>query len=51
MKPKKEKKLHLSKETIQDLDIVLETNDQKKVNGGTGGVVLGTTQVPVYCKP
>lgn len=46
MKPKKEKKLGLRKETIRDLS-VLDTNEQKQVKGGTNKP--GTTQVPVYC--
>ena len=44
MKQKKEKKLCLSKETLQDLSIVLERDEQKWVKGG-----VGITQVPVFC--
>ena len=44
MKQKKEKKLCLSKETLQDLSIVLERDEQKWVKGG-----FGPTLVPIYC--
>ena len=47
MKQKKEKKLSLSKETIQDLENVLDKDDQKWVKGGSMG--FGPTQVPIYC--
>jgi hypothetical protein len=47
MKQKKEKKLGLGKETIQDLSIVLERDEQKWVKGGSQG--FGPTQVPIYC--
>jgi hypothetical protein len=47
MKQKKEKKLRLSKETIQDLATVLERDDQKWVKGGSQYV--GMTQIPVFC--
>jgi hypothetical protein len=51
MKPKKLKKLVLIKETIQNLDKVLDEREQDKVKGGTGGQSgdNGTTQVPIYC--
>jgi hypothetical protein len=49
MKPKKVKKLRLVKETIRNLDIVLERDEQKQAKGGTGQGGNGTTQVPVYC--
>jgi hypothetical protein len=49
MKPKQEKKLHLGKVTIQDLDKVLDREEQKKVKGGTGTMNPGTTDVPIYC--
>lgn len=45
MKQKKEKKLHLGKVTIQNLDTVLAQDDQKRIKGG------GTTKLPIYCKP
>jgi hypothetical protein len=48
MKQKKEKKLRLGKETIQDLNTVLDRDEQKRVQGGTAGQ-QGTTEVPVYC--
>ncbi len=47
MKQKKEKKLSLGKETLQDLSIVLDKDEQKKVKGGSLG--FGPTQVPIYC--
>jgi hypothetical protein len=47
MKQKKEKKLRLSKETIQELENVLDRDDQKWVKGGSQYV--GITQVPVFC--
>ncbi len=49
MKQKKEKKLRLDKETIQNLDIVLDSDDQKRVKGGTANPSPGTTDVPVHC--
>jgi len=49
MKPKKGKKLSLKKETIQDLIIILDRNEQNKVKGGTDTNTEGTTRVPVYC--
>ena len=51
MKQKKEKRLRLDKQTIQNLDTVLDRDDQKRVKGGTNTVEPGTTQVPVFCKP
>lgn len=51
MKQKKEKKLLLGKETIQDLNTVLDRDEQTRVKGGTGtsGQGQGTTEVPVHC--
>jgi len=49
MKTKKEKKLSLGKETIQDLDTVLDRDDQKRIKGGTSTGTNGTTEVPIYC--
>jgi len=49
MKQKKEKKLRLSKETIQNLDIVLDRDEQKRVKGGTAYANPGTTDVPYHC--
>lgn len=49
MRQKKEKKLRLCKETIQDLDTVLDRDDQKRINGGSENQYVGTTQVPVFC--
>jgi hypothetical protein len=51
MKQKKEKRLCLDKQTIQNLDTVLDRDDQKRVKGGTDTIEPGTTQVPVFCKP
>jgi len=50
MKQKKEKKLHLSKMTIQNLDTILEKDDQKGVKGGTAWEQRGT-DVPIFCNP
>jgi len=47
MKQKKEKKLGLNKETIQDFATVLDKDDQKWVKGGSQG--FGPTQVPIFC--
>jgi hypothetical protein len=49
MKPKKEKKLSLRKETIQDLDNILDKDEQQRVKGGSDTDTKGTTQVPIYC--
>lgn len=45
MKQQKIKSLRLGKETVQNLD----REEQKKVRGGS--VIMGVTQVPVFCKP
>jgi hypothetical protein len=47
MKQKKEKKLRLSKLTIQNLDTVLNPDDQKRVRGGEPNC----TAVPICCGP
>ena len=49
MKEKKEKKLGLGKETIQDLDTILDRDEQKRARGGSKSDHLGTTEVPVFC--
>jgi hypothetical protein len=49
MKQKKEEKLRLSKETIQNLDRVLDKDDQKRVKGGTANLNQVNTQVPIFC--
>lgn len=49
MKQKKEKKLRLGKQTIQDLNTVLDRDDQKRVKGGSFNCQAGTTQVPIFC--
>ena len=51
MKSKKTKKLRLRKETIQDLDIALDRDEEKMIKGGTGNgcEAAGTTQVPIFC--
>ena len=48
---KKEKKLQLKKNTVQNLKTVLDRAEQKTVKGGTGVASYGTTDVPIYCKP
>jgi hypothetical protein len=47
---KKEKKLQLKKNTIQNLKTVLDRAEQKTVKGGTNVGPFGTTDVPIYCK-
>lgn len=42
---KKIKSLRLGKETVKNLD----RDEQKKVRGGS--VIMGVTQVPIFCKP
>ncbi len=49
MKQKKEKELRLGKETIQNLNIVLDRDEQKRVKGGTADNPGYATIVPVYC--
>ena len=50
MKEKKEKKLHLNKITIQDLDLVLDRMEQNEVRGGSeSDTAPGTTKIPVLC--
>ena len=49
MKQQNEKKLNLGKETIQDLNIVLDRDEQKRVKGGTANQGAGTTEVPFHC--
>ncbi len=49
MKQKKEKTLGLGKETIQNLENVLDRDDQKWVKGGFQIEYMGITQVPIYC--
>ncbi len=49
MKTKNEKKLRLGKETIQDLDTVLDRDEQERVKGGSATSKVGTTEVPIYC--
>jgi hypothetical protein len=48
MKQKKEKKLRLGKETIQDLNTILNRDEQKRIKGGTSAQ-QGTTEIPIYC--
>ncbi len=47
---KKEKKLQLKKNTIQNLKTVLDRVEQKTIKGGTDVGHFGTTDVPIYCK-
>jgi hypothetical protein len=49
MKQQKEKKLRLTKETIQDLDSVLDRDNQKKVKGGSQTDQTMNTQIRVFC--
>jgi hypothetical protein len=52
MKRKEEKRLRLGKLTIQDLDTghtVLDTDEQKRIKGGSDNAQQGTTQVPIFC--
>jgi hypothetical protein len=49
MKQKKENKLRFGKETIQNLDIVLDKDDQKGIKGGTANLNQVNTQVPIFC--
>lgn len=49
MKQQEEKKLRLRKETIRDLDRVLDKEEQQRVKGGTQANGEGPTQVPIYC--
>lgn len=48
---KKEKKLHLGKITIQDLNTILDRAEQQTIKGGSDDGTSWTTQVPVVCKP
>ncbi|MCX6584719.1 MAG: hypothetical protein NT166_31490 [Candidatus Aminicenantes bacterium] len=49
MKQVNEKKLHLGKMTIQDLNSALDRDEQQKVMGGSATTNPGTTDVPIYC--
>jgi hypothetical protein len=49
MKQKKGKKLRLGKETIQDLETVLDKDDQKRIKGGYENDYLVNTQIRVFC--
>lgn len=49
-KVKKEKKLGLSKVTVQNLNTTLDQASQKVIKAGTGVVPLGTTNIPIFCK-
>jgi hypothetical protein len=49
MKQQKEKKLRLGKETIQDLDNVLDRDQQKMVKGGSETDQSRNTQIRVFC--
>lgn len=46
---KKEKKLQLKKINVQDLNAVLNSKEQKTVNGGTKAVPRGVTVIPIFC--
>lgn len=49
MKQNKGKKLRLAEETIQDLDMVLDRDDQKRVKGGSETHQSRNTQIPIFC--
>ncbi|MCP5048720.1 MAG: hypothetical protein GY940_16235 [bacterium] len=49
MKQTKTKQLYLNKVTIQNLGIILDKDEQKKVKGGTYTSQNGSTQIPIYC--
>ncbi|MCP5049085.1 MAG: hypothetical protein GY940_18085 [bacterium] len=51
MKQEKSKKLRLTMTTLQVLTISLGRDEQKAVKGGTDNSGVGSTAVPVYCKP
>jgi len=54
MKTQKGKKLHLGKETIQNLDSHperLAREDQEAIKGGINGNSVLTTVVPIFCEP
>lgn len=51
MKKQEEKKLHLDKVTIENLDSIMEKNEQRMIRGGSDTGPNYTTIVPVYCKP
>jgi hypothetical protein len=45
------KKLQLNKITIQSFGSPLDSDEQKKVNGGSVNVEALTTVTPVFCPP
>jgi len=49
MKEKDEKKLRLSKVTVQDLNVTLEQDEQKQINGGSICSDAGTTEMVIFC--
>lgn len=49
MKQKNAKKLTLNKITIQDLQVTLNQDELKKVNGGSATTTPGTTEPPIFC--
>ncbi|HLP46858.1 MAG TPA: hypothetical protein VK469_12970 [Candidatus Kapabacteria bacterium] len=49
MKQKNEKKLTLKKITIQDLQVNLDRDELKKINGGSATTTPGTTEPPIFC--
>lgn len=50
MKQKKVKKLNLSKDTIANLDMVLNWKQQKAVNGGGNKQQSKTTDAIIFCR-
>lgn len=51
MKEKKEKKLRLERISIQDLNMVLDSDQKNAVKGGSINNMYGLTNIPVVCIP
>ena len=51
MKKSTLKKLTLGKVTIQDIQVNLDRDEQKAVQGGSDLSYAGTTNIAVYCRP
>jgi len=49
MKQQNVKKLSLNKVTIQDLQVALNSDELRMVNGGSATTSPGTTEPPVFC--
>lgn len=48
-KEKVEAKLRLNKTTIRNLQNTLDSEEQKKIKGGTEVAPMGTTNIPPLC--